>query len=56
MCRAMEEMREETILENSIEIAKNFLASGISPEVVANNVKLPLNKVKKLQQEITVNV
>jgi hypothetical protein len=37
-----------TKVENSIEIARSYLADGDSPERVAKNTGLPLAKVKSL--------
>jgi hypothetical protein len=34
--------------EAKLEVAKNFLADGLSPERVAKNTGLPLGKVKAL--------
>jgi hypothetical protein len=35
-------------LDNSLKIAKNFLALGLNPEKVAQAAELPLAKVKAL--------
>jgi hypothetical protein len=43
-----EKMVMKAELANSLEIAKNLLADGLSPERVARNTKLPLAKVKAL--------
>ena len=38
--------------EEKLEIAKNFLAKGVSPEDVADATKLPITKVRKLHVQI----
>jgi hypothetical protein len=43
-----EEGKEEGREEKALEVAKNFLAFGLSPEDVAKNTGLPLGKVKAL--------
>lgn len=48
MCRAMEEMRNETVRERNIECALEMLADGMSYEKVAKYSKLTLEKVKVL--------
>jgi hypothetical protein len=39
---------EKMLLANNLEIARNLLADGLSPERVARNTGLPLAKVKAL--------
>jgi hypothetical protein len=39
---------EEAKKQNSLETAKNYLALGVSPEMVAKASRLPLRKVKAL--------
>lgn len=48
MCRAMEEMRNETIRERNIECALEMLADGMPYEKVAKYSKLTLEEVKAL--------
>lgn len=48
MCRAMEEMRNETVRERNIECALEMLADGMPYEKVAKYSKLTLEKVKAL--------
>jgi hypothetical protein len=42
---------DRKVLETKEEIARNFLAKGISPEDVADATKLSIERVKKLQQQ-----
>lgn len=48
MCRAMEEMRNETVRERNIECVLEMLADGMPYEKVAKYSKLTLEKVKAL--------
>ena len=48
MCRAMEEMRNETVRERNIECALEMLADGMPYEKVAKYSKLTLEKLKAL--------
>lgn len=48
MCRAMEEMRNETVRERNIECALEMLADGMPYEKVAKDSKLTLEEVKAL--------
>ena len=48
MCRAMEEMRNETVRERNIECALEMLADGMPYEKVAKYSKLTLEEVKEL--------
>ena len=48
MCRAMEEMRNETVRERNIECALEMLAGGMPYEKVAKYSKLTLEEVKAL--------
>ena len=48
MCRAMEEMRNETVREWNIECALEMLADGMPYEKVAKYSKLILEEVKAL--------
>ena len=48
MCRAMEEMRNETVRERNIECALEMLADGMPYEKVAKYSKLTLEEVKAL--------
>ena len=48
MCRAMEEMRNETVRERNIKCALEMLADGMPYEKVAKYSKLTLEKVKAL--------
>ena len=49
MCRAFEEVREETKHEQSIEIAKSLLEFGkMTYEEIARSVQLPVEEVKAL--------
>ena len=51
VCRAMEEMRNETVRERNIECALEMLADGMPYEKVAKYSKLTLEKVKALDTE-----
>ena len=48
MCRAMEEMRNETVRERNIECALEMLADGMPYEKVANYSKLTPEEVNAL--------
>ena len=49
MCRAMEEMRNETARETSLETAKNlFLIGKLTYEEIAQATKLTVEEVKEL--------
>ena len=49
MCRAFEEVREETKQERAIEIAKSPLEVGkMTYEEIARSVRLPVEEVKAL--------
>ena len=48
MCRAMEEMRNETVRERNIECALEMLADGMPYEKVAKYSKMTLEEVKAL--------
>lgn len=48
MCRAMEEMRNETVRERNIECALEMLADEMPYEKVAKYSKLTLEEVKAL--------
>lgn len=48
MCRAMEEMKNETVRERNIECALEMLADGMPYEKVAKCSKLTLEEVKAL--------
>ena len=41
--------------EKAVEDARNFLAKGINPEIIAECTGLPLEEVQKLQAELAVN-
>ncbi len=50
MCKAMEDMRNQTLREGMIEVAKRLLSDGtLTIEKIAECVGLSLNEVKKLQ-------
>ncbi len=52
MCRAMEDMRNQTLKEGSINSAKRMLADGIlTPEKIAEYAGLSLDEVNKLKTE-----
>ena len=46
---------EEGEQQKAIDDAVEFLKEGISPEVIARCVKLPIEKVLELKEEITAN-
>lgn len=48
--RVREESLEKGRNEKAVESAKEFLKEGISPEIIAKCVKLPLEEVLKLQK------
>ena len=55
MCRAMEDMRNQTLKEGAINSAKRMLADGIlTLEKIAEYAGLPLDEVKKLKAEQTI--
>ena len=50
MCRAMEDMRNQTLREGMIEVAKKLLTDGtLTLEKIAECVGLSLDEVKSLQ-------
>lgn len=52
MCRAMEDMRNQTLKEGAINSAKRMLADGIlTLEKIAEYAGLSLDEVKKLKAE-----
>ena len=54
MCRAMEEMRNETAREKAVQIAKRMLQSGkLSYEEVAEIAELTIEEVKALDKKVT---
>ena len=46
---------EEGEQQKAIDDAVEFLKEGISPEVISRCVKLPIEKVLELKEEITAN-
>lgn len=49
MCRALEDMRSETIHEKAVRVAKKMLASGkMSYEEISEMVELPVEEIKAL--------
>ncbi|MDR1915615.1 MAG: hypothetical protein LBQ58_03455 [Synergistaceae bacterium] len=40
--------REEGKLEGKLEVARNLLANGVSPDIIAKSADLPLEKVRSL--------
>ncbi len=55
MCRAMEDMRNQTLKEGAINSAKRMLADGIlTLEKIAEYAGLSLDEVKKLKAEQAV--
>ncbi|MGU8054721.1 hypothetical protein ACS60S_01005 [Streptococcus suis] len=48
---AREEGREEGLIDS----ARNFLKSGFPADVIAENLNLPLERVLKLQSELTAH-
>ncbi len=54
MCRAMEDMKNQTLKEGIINSAKRILADGIlTLEKIAEYAGLPLDEMKKLKAEQT---
>ena len=54
MCRAMEDMRNQTLKEGAVNSAKRMLADGIlTLEKIAEYAGLPLDEVKKLKAKRT---
>lgn len=52
MCKAMEDMRNQTLKEGMINVAKRMLTDGtLTLEKIAEYVGLPLDEVKKLKSE-----
>ena len=57
VCKAIEDMRNDAIMEEKIEIAMNMLADGtVSHEKIAKFTKLPLEKIEELAKTKTVSV
>ena len=53
MCRAMEEMRNETAHEKAVQIARRMLKSGkLSYEEIAEFVELTVEEVKNLDEKV----
>ena len=52
MCRLMEDMRERTIYDNSIEIATKMLADGMAHDLVAKYTGLSLDQIEDLAKKI----
>ena len=53
MCRAMEEMRNETAHEKAVQIAKRMLKSGkLSYEEIAEFAELTVEEVKALDEKV----
>ena len=53
MCRAMEEMRNETAHEKAVQIARRMLKSGkLSYEEVAEYAELTVDEVKALDEKV----
>ena len=53
MCRAMEEMRNETAHETAVQIAKRMLKSGkLSYEEIAEFAELTVEEVKALDEKV----
>jgi predicted transposase/invertase (TIGR01784 family) len=50
----LEQGKLEGRLEGKLEMAKNLLALGVSPEKVAKAADLPLNKIKALLKTLKV--
>ena len=54
MCKAMEDMRNQTLKEGMINVAKRMLADGtLTLEKIAEYAGLPLDEVKKLKADKT---
>ena len=54
MCKAMEDMRNQTLKEGMINVAKRMLADGtLTLEKIAEYTGLPLDEVKKLKADKT---
>lgn len=51
MCRAMEEMRDETAHETAVKIALTMLADGLSYEQVAKYAGLSIEEVRALNEK-----
>lgn len=51
MCRAMEEMRDETAHETAIKIALTMLADGLPYEQVAKYAGLSIEEVRALDEK-----
>lgn len=55
MCKAMEDMRNQTLKEGMINVAKRMLSDGtLTLEKIAEYVGLSLDEVKKLKADKTV--
>ena len=53
VCRAMEEMRNETAHEKAVQIAKRMLKSGkLSYEEIAEFAELTVEEVKALDEKV----
>lgn len=54
MCKAMEDMRNQTLKEGMVNVAKRMLAAGtLSLEKIAEYAGLSLDEVKKLKADKT---
>ena len=54
VCKAMEDMRNQTLKEGMINVAKRMLADGtLTLEKIAEYAGLPLDEVKKLKADKT---
>ena len=52
MCKAMEEMRKESMHEEKIEIALNMLQDGMKHELIAKYTGLTIEAIEELSKEI----
>lgn len=54
MCRAMEEMRNETARETALKVAKGMLESGkLTYEEIAKIAELTIDEVRALDEKVT---
>jgi len=57
MCKAMEEMRNETAHRIAVEMAKKLIARGrMTLEEIAEDTELPLVKIRELAEQKTAYV
>lgn len=51
MCKAMEDMRNQTAKEKALQIAKDLIANGVAFEIIAECCQLTVEEVKALEPQ-----